>query len=39
GFGNFKLPLLYFLMFLALLGHGPGRLSLDHLIARRNGLV
>jgi putative oxidoreductase len=39
GFGNFKLPLLYFLMFLALLGYGPGRLSLDHLIARRNGLA
>lgn len=39
GFGNFKLPLLFFLMFLALLGYGPGKLSLDHLIARRNGLV
>ncbi|MCC2637561.1 MAG: DoxX [Moraxellaceae bacterium] len=39
GFGNFKLPLLYFLMLLALLGQGPGKLSLDHLIARRNGLA
>lgn len=39
GHGNFKLPLLFFLMFLALLGQGPGRLSLDHWIARRNGLV
>lgn len=39
GYGNFKLPLLFFLMFLALLGYGPGKLSVDHLIARRNGLV
>lgn len=39
GYGNFKLPLLFFLMFLALAGSGPGRLSLDHLIARRRGLV
>lgn len=39
GYGNFKLPLLFFIMFLALLGYGPGRLSLDHWIARRNGLV
>lgn len=39
GHGNYKLPLLFFIMFLALLGHGPGRLSLDHWIARRNGLV
>lgn len=34
GFGNFKLPLLYFIMFFALLGSGAGRLSLDHLIER-----
>jgi len=39
GQGNFKLPLLFFLMFLVLLGQGPGRLSLDHWVARRNGLV
>lgn len=39
GYGNFKLPLLFFVMLLALLGHGPGKLSLDHLIARRRGLV
>lgn len=39
GFGDFKLPLLYFLMLMVLVGQGPGRLSLDHLIARRAGLV
>ncbi|MDO8267688.1 MAG: DoxX family protein [Moraxellaceae bacterium] len=39
GFGNYKLPLLFFLMFMVLLGQGPGRLSLDHLIARRTGLA
>lgn len=39
GFGNFKLPLLFFLMFLVLLCSGPGKLSADHFIARRNGLV
>lgn len=39
GFGDFKLPLLYFLMLMALAGYGPGRLSLDHLIARRVGLA
>ncbi|MDP2227840.1 MAG: DoxX family protein [Moraxellaceae bacterium] len=39
GFGNYKLPLLFFIMFLALLGNGPGKLSLDHWIARRNGLA
>lgn len=39
GFGNFKLPLLFFLMFFALVGYGPGKLSLDHLIARRQGLA
>ena len=26
-------------MLLVLMGYGPGRLSLDHLVARRNGLV
>lgn len=39
GYGNFKLPLLFSIMFLALLGYGAGKLSLDHWIARRNGLV
>lgn len=39
GFGNFKLPLLFFLMFLVLAAQGPGRLSVDHLIARRQGLA
>jgi len=39
GFGNFKLPLLFIIMFLALTGYGPGKLSLDHLIARRRGRV
>lgn len=39
GYGNFKLPLLFFVMLLALLGQGPGKLSLDHLIARRSGLA
>ena len=39
GYGNYKLPLLFFLMFLALAGYGPGRLSLDHLVARRRGLA
>ena len=32
GFGNYKLPLLYIVMFLPLVFSGPGKLSLDHLI-------
>jgi len=32
---GWKLPLVYLLMFLPLLFSGPGKLSLDHLIARR----
>ncbi len=32
---GFKLPLIFLIMFLALLLGGPGRASLDHLIARR----
>lgn len=32
---GFKLPLIYLAMFLPLLLSGPGKLSLDHLIARR----
>lgn len=37
GSGNFKLPLLFILMLLPLLFGGAGKLSLDHLIARRYG--
>jgi putative oxidoreductase len=33
GFGNYKLPLMYLVMFLPLLFAGAGRLSLDHWIA------
>lgn len=32
---GFKLPLMYLVLFLPLLLSGPGRLSIDHLIARR----
>lgn len=39
GAGNFKLPLLFFLMLMALACFGPGRFSIDHLIARRRGLA
>jgi putative oxidoreductase len=35
GFGNYKLPLLYIVMFLPLLFRGAGTLSLDHLLSRR----
>lgn len=35
GFGNYKLPLIYLVMFLPLLFGGAGRLSLDYLITRR----
>ncbi|KAA2285738.1 DoxX family protein [Arenimonas fontis] len=38
GHGNFKLPLLFALMLLPLLFKGPGRLSLDALLARHAGL-
>jgi putative oxidoreductase len=34
GFGNYKLPLLYLIMFLPLLFGGAGRLSLDHLLGK-----
>jgi putative oxidoreductase len=34
GFGNFKLPLLFALMLVPLVLSGPGKLSLDHLLAR-----
>ena len=35
GFGNFKLPLIYLVMFIPLILQGPGRLSLDHWIKQR----
>ena len=35
GFGNYKLPLIYLVMFLPLLFGGAGRLSLDWLIRQR----
>ena len=34
---GFKLPLIYLVMFIPLLLTGPGKLSLDHWIARRMG--
>ncbi len=34
GYGNYKLPLLFLLMFLPLLFSGPGKISIDHLIRR-----
>lgn len=39
GHGNFKLPLLFVVMLLPLIFTGPGRISLDHVIARRVGSV
>lgn len=37
GHGNFKLPLLFVVMLLPLIFNGPGKLSLDHCIARALG--
>jgi len=34
GYGNFKLPLLFAVLLLPIIFQGPGKLSLDHLIAR-----
>ena len=36
GKGNYKLPLIYIVMFIPLLVMGPGRISIDFLIARGN---
>ncbi|MDZ7791208.1 MAG: DoxX family protein [Xanthomonadales bacterium] len=35
--GNYRIPLLFLAMLLPLLFHGPGKLSLDHLIVRLTG--
>jgi putative oxidoreductase len=35
GHGNYKRPLIYLVMFVPLLLSGPGKASLDHLIASR----
>ena len=35
GFGNYKLPMLYLVMFLPLVLMGPGKLSVDYLLTRR----
>ncbi len=35
GFGNFKLPVIYIVMFLPLLFSGPGKASLDYFLRRR----
>lgn len=35
--GNFRIPLLFLAMLLPLLFHGPGKLSLDHLIGNLTG--
>ena len=37
GFGNYKLPLVYIIMFLPLLFGGAGRTSLDYLLKRNMG--
>jgi putative oxidoreductase len=35
GFGNFKLPLLFVVMLLPIIFQGPGKISLDYLLARK----
>ena len=36
GFGNYKLPFIYIIMFIPLIFLGPGKLSVDHLISKYN---
>ena len=35
GFGNYRIPLLFLVMLFPLVFHGAGKLSLDHLLAKR----
>ncbi len=35
GFGNYRIPLLFIAMLIPLVLRGPGKLSVDHLIAKR----
>ena len=35
GFGNYRIPLLFLVMLVPLLLTGPGRLSIDHFLARK----
>jgi putative oxidoreductase len=35
GYGNFKLPLLFVVMLLPIIFQGPGKISLDYLLARK----
>jgi len=35
GFGNYRVPLLFIAMLLPLVFRGPGKLSLDHILARK----
>lgn len=37
GFGNYKLPLIYIVMFLPLIFGGAGKLSIDNLVKRKYG--
>ncbi len=39
GHGNFKLPLLYLIMLLVLVGKGAGSFSFDQWIAKKRGLI
>ena len=38
GFGNYRIPLLFLVMLLPLVFRGAGKLSLDHVIARKLGI-
>lgn len=37
GFGNFRIPLLFLVMLIPLVLYSPGKLSLDHLLAKKFG--